>query len=106
REGDILYVNFNAFDLDHCNVYIGTHDQFGEADPKCRDTGAGSGSGGGGSTSLGCNAGNSTPVVKAAGRQFVEGQCYSYNKTNGTLQVGTWSGVPFSAAIEDSAMNS
>lgn len=105
REGDILYMNFDTQDLDFCNVFIGTDDQFGEADPKCRSIETG-GSGGGGSTSLGCTAANSTPVVKAAGRQFVEEQCYSYNKTGGTLQVGTWSGVAFSVDIEDSAMNS
>jgi hypothetical protein len=106
REGDILYMSFNPYELSLCSVFIGTHDQFGEADPKCRETGEGGGSGGGSSNSLGCTAANSTPVVKAASRQFVEGQCYSYNKTSGTLQMGTWSGVPFSASIEDSAMNS
>jgi hypothetical protein len=44
--------------------------------------------------------------VKAAGTNFVEGQCYSYNKTSGTLKVGNWSGGAFNIFVEDSAMNS
>lgn len=104
REGDTLYLDFIRNDIDFCNVSIGTQDAFGVADPKCREPQTGSG--GGSSGGLGCNAMNSTPVVKASGTQFTEGECYSYNKTNGTLKAGTWSGVAFSIEIEDSAMNS
>lgn len=104
REGDMLHLDFLRDDIDFCNVSIGTHYQFGVADPKCREPEMGTG--GGTSTGLGCNATNSTPVVKASGTLFTEGQCYSYNKTNGTLKAGTWSGVAFNIEIEDSAMNS
>ncbi len=103
RDGDMLYIAFDSLDSELCNVYIGTHDKFGEADPKCRDTG--SSTGGTTSSGLGCNASNSTAVVKATGTSLTEGQCYSYNKTNGTLKVGNWSGGSFSIDIEDSSMN-
>lgn len=104
QPGDTLYMDFVQGDTSICNVSIGTHDTFGEADPKCREPVMGTG--GNTSTGLGCNAANSTPVVKASGTLFQEGECYSYNKTNGTLKAGTWSGVAFNIEIEDSAMNS
>lgn len=103
-DGDILYLNFLKSDVTTCNVVVGTHDRFGEADPKCRESNNGTGGSGSGS-GLGCDSGNSTPVVKAAVTALQEGVCYSFNKTSGTLKVGNWSGTTFDVDVEDSAAN-
>jgi hypothetical protein len=61
---------------------------------------AGSGGGGG---ALGCDSGNSTALTKDAEYNLTAGACYSFNKTSGTLQIGTWSGTSFGIDGQDSA---
>lgn len=116
RDGDILYMNFIKGADDECNIFIGTGNAFGVADPKCRDTsGSGGTSGGtggsngtggtGGTSGLGCDAGNATTVVTNQVTSFTANACYSYNKVQNTLKFGNWSGVTFGLELEDSANN-
>lgn len=118
--GDMLYLRLVPDDPSVCDITIGTGHSFGEADPKSRsvdgdvggdvggDTSGGGDTDGGGGDSevgLGCEPANALTVGKAVPTQFVPGQCYSFNKSTGSLRFGNWSGSSFSVDIDDSAAN-
>ena len=105
-----------------CEIFIGTGDAYGEANPNCRgaDTGTGGTAGTGGSSGTGgaaatggttgagfaCDASNSTPWVNAAdsygNADASVGQCYSIDRanTNYRLHIGTYEFVGDSVTIE------
>jgi len=111
RAGDIVYMQFDSEIHSICNVFIGTHDQWGEADPKCRTSGGdgdgGDGDGGDGDSGsvLGCNPANSTAVVGNSTTALTADACYSFHKETGTQRFGNWESGTFNIEIEDSAMN-
>lgn len=54
--GNVVYMQYDPVSTAPCNILIGTGNEFGTADPKCRTGGDGDGDGSGGSTGSPCNA--------------------------------------------------